>query len=284
VPAVGYGSLSYIDASSVDNTSGNLEIGDSSTLTISGTYSQGSLGTFTPQLDGTLTGSTYGQLTASGGSTLAGTLDIDTISGFAPTASNTFEVIKGGTVSGTFGTILGKYPSGNNTAYGVTYDSAVTVSVDATRAVNTVAPLQLLPGIIVNTGGRGGRGRYMSTSGSCRASPTAATTSSSSRCTAMGARSAHSVRRRRLLPRTTGTARLFKCSRTPTGRATRPSAGIPTRQSWTTPTSRRSSPGSLRPSRDPPRPASTSAHTESAERSRRPCVSCPGARASSLGI
>ena len=35
---------------------------------------------------------------------------------------------------------------------------AVTVSVDATRAVNTVAPLQLLPGISVNTGGRGGTG------------------------------------------------------------------------------------------------------------------------------
>ena len=136
VPPTGF--TTDIDASAVDNTSGNVEIGDSSTLAISGTYSQGAQGTFTPQIDGTSAGSTYGQMTAAGGSTLAGTLDIDTLSGFSPTTGNTFKIIKGGTVSGTFATILGQYPAGDNSAYGVSYDASdvtLTVSGQSTTSL-----------------------------------------------------------------------------------------------------------------------------------------------------
>ena len=136
VPPTGY--TTNIDAGAVDNTSGNVEIGDSSMLAISGTYSQGLQGRFTAQIDGTSAGSTYGQMTAAGGSTLAGTLDIDTLSGFSPTTGNTFKIIKGGTVSGTFATILGQYPAGDNSAYGVSYDASdvtLTVSGQSTTSL-----------------------------------------------------------------------------------------------------------------------------------------------------
>jgi len=128
VPPSGY--VGYVDAGAVDNTSGNVEVPYDGYLSLSGSYDQGTAGTFTPQLDGTSEASTYGVLVATGEATVAGTLDIDTISGFSPTGGNTFKVITGASVAGTFGTILGQYPPGNNTAYRVTYDpSDVTLGV-----------------------------------------------------------------------------------------------------------------------------------------------------------
>ena len=82
-----------IDAGTVDNSSGIVEVPYDGYLSIHGAYVQGAQGTFIPQLDGTGSETTYGVLSVSGGSTLSGTLEIDTIAGFSPTSSDSFKVL-----------------------------------------------------------------------------------------------------------------------------------------------------------------------------------------------
>jgi hypothetical protein len=84
-------------------------LGTAGVLAISGAYSQAAGGTLHIELGGLAPGTEHDQLTVSGGTTLAGTLDISEINGFAPGTGNTFQVINYGSSSGTFTTILGPY-------------------------------------------------------------------------------------------------------------------------------------------------------------------------------
>jgi large repetitive protein len=129
------------------NSGGDVEIGssatnDGSTLTVAGDYTQDADATLAVELGGTSAGSGYGQLDAVGGSTVAGTLDAETDSGFSVSPTDSFEIIDSGAVSGAFDTFLGQYPSGQGAAYSVAYDpSDVTLSVaTATTQTLTVNP------------------------------------------------------------------------------------------------------------------------------------------------
>jgi len=75
-------------------------------ITIVGNYTQTSTGTLRADIKGTTAGATYDQLSISGTATLNGTLDIMTASGFTPTTSDQFIIVKATTLTGTFATLL----------------------------------------------------------------------------------------------------------------------------------------------------------------------------------
>ena len=75
-------------------------------LTIVGNYTQTSAGTLRADIKGTTAGVTYDQLSVSGTASLNGTLDIMTASGFTPTTSDQFIIVKATTLTGTFATLL----------------------------------------------------------------------------------------------------------------------------------------------------------------------------------
>ena len=72
---------------------------------VQGNYTQDSGGTFNADLGGTTAGSGYDQLNATGAVSLSGTLNVNLISAFSPASGNAFQVITGGSRSGTFSTI-----------------------------------------------------------------------------------------------------------------------------------------------------------------------------------
>lgn len=72
-------------------------------ITIGGNYTQTSAGVLVIEVGGTTPGSGYDQLQVSGNANLAGNLVISQFGGFAPTASDTFQIITtGGSVTGAF--------------------------------------------------------------------------------------------------------------------------------------------------------------------------------------
>ena len=75
-------------------------------LKIVGNYTQTSAGTLRVDIKGTTAGVSYDQLSVSGTATLNGTLDIMTASGFTPTTTDQFIVVKATTRTGTFTTLL----------------------------------------------------------------------------------------------------------------------------------------------------------------------------------
>jgi hypothetical protein len=88
----------------------SVTAGDSSTkpgaLTVAGSYTQESTGTLNISVGGTAAG-TYGQVAVSNGVSLGGTLSIKLINGFVPVIGETFNVVTGSAVTGTFSTVKG---------------------------------------------------------------------------------------------------------------------------------------------------------------------------------
>lgn len=108
------------------NIAGNVAPGSTTTpgdMTVSGHYSQGARGRLTAVIDGTKVGTTYSQLGVEGGSTLGGTLDIVTHSGFTPTSSNLFTVLGGSTDAGKFARVIGQFLAGGTLGYKLLYDA-----------------------------------------------------------------------------------------------------------------------------------------------------------------
>ncbi|HTU29617.1 MAG TPA: IPT/TIG domain-containing protein [Solirubrobacteraceae bacterium] len=108
--------------------SGTLDVTRS--LPLSGPFTTS--GTLTLPISGTDTGSTYGQLTVSGSTTLGGTLQIQTASGYTPPVGTTFTILKAGSISGTFATVTGAQLTGES--YSVSYKTtSVTLTVVASK-------------------------------------------------------------------------------------------------------------------------------------------------------
>ena len=103
---VGNGTLN----GSVIDTGGTISAGSTSTaglLTLSGSLTDSAASLMIVNLGGTAQGSTYDYLNMSGTASLAGTLDVSLIAGFAPTVGETFDVVGYKSVTGAFSTITG---------------------------------------------------------------------------------------------------------------------------------------------------------------------------------
>lgn len=120
-------------ASSV-TSSGSVTAGDSvkkaGQLSPS-TYTQNSHGSLNIQIGGLTEGTEYSQLAVANGASLNGTLNINLINGFVPAVGNTFTILTGTAISGTFSTVKGTViDSGEH--FTVTYNSTnVTLTVES---------------------------------------------------------------------------------------------------------------------------------------------------------
>ena len=108
--------------------------GDSSAkpakLSITGSYTQQSKGTLNISMGGTTSG-TFGDLAVTNGVVLAGTLNISLINGFVPAIGESFTIVSGSVVSGTFTTVNGTSINSSE-HFQVNYSSnAVTLTVVA---------------------------------------------------------------------------------------------------------------------------------------------------------
>jgi len=91
-------------------SSGSFTAGDSPTGTgklSARTYTQNSSGSFNVQIGGLTVGKQYSQLAVANGASLNGTLNVTLINNFVPAIGNTFTILTGSAVSGTFATVNG---------------------------------------------------------------------------------------------------------------------------------------------------------------------------------
>lgn len=90
---------------------GTLIAGDTITkaglLTITGAYTQNATGVLDAAIGGTTVGSQYSQLAVSNGVSLGGTLTLKLINGFVPTVGDTFNIVTGTAITGTFSKVNG---------------------------------------------------------------------------------------------------------------------------------------------------------------------------------
>src|SRR5204863_5584361 len=106
----GFGTItSFGGSGDVNNTGGIVAPGASpGALGINPSYTQGTSGSMNIEISGTTAGSGYDQLNVTGApgtTTLSGTLNVSLLSGFVPTAGNSFAIVTStGALSGTFGT------------------------------------------------------------------------------------------------------------------------------------------------------------------------------------
>jgi hypothetical protein len=132
------GTLSGIGQIVSDVTStGVTQGGDSPTpgiLSISGGsangFTQGAAGAFNVIIGGTTAGTQFSQVNATGPVSLAGTLNVSLINGFAPAAGNQFTILNAASITGNFTTV--NVPS-------LTGNLAFSVAVNATSVVLSVA-------------------------------------------------------------------------------------------------------------------------------------------------
>jgi hypothetical protein len=111
---------------SVNNFSGTVRpggTGAAGTITITGTYTQGALGTLAAELGGTGAGQ-FDVLAVGGNATLDGALDIARLGGFTPSTGNSFRVVESANNPTTFTTLTGQ-------------TSGLTQAADATGLVLT---------------------------------------------------------------------------------------------------------------------------------------------------
>lgn len=91
-------------------SSGSVTAGDSAKkagkLSLT-TYTQNSSGSLNIQIGGLTAGKQYSQLAAANGVSLNGTLNVKLIGNFVPAIRNTFTILTGSAVSGTFSTVNG---------------------------------------------------------------------------------------------------------------------------------------------------------------------------------
>ncbi len=90
---------------------GTVNIGDAlmqaGRLAIAGPYAQNSSGVLNADIGGTIAGTQYDQLNATGAASLAGTLNIHLINGFVPAVGDTFMILKCSSRGGKFTTVSG---------------------------------------------------------------------------------------------------------------------------------------------------------------------------------
>ncbi len=99
----------------VSNTGAQISPGTTNaagTLTIQGTYTQGTGGTLDIALGGLGAGVGYDQLAVTGTASLGGTINISTINGYVPTVNTSFQVLTFASKTGNFQTYNGLYIAG----------------------------------------------------------------------------------------------------------------------------------------------------------------------------
>ncbi|MGC1490881.1 MAG: choice-of-anchor D domain-containing protein, partial [Candidatus Acidiferrum sp.] len=96
--AAGISNTSGTVSPGVSTTVGNIAIGTGT----AGNYTQGTTGALNIKIAGSSAGQ-YDTVTATGSATIAGTLNV-TLDGYSPVLDNSFTILTGGTVSGTFAT------------------------------------------------------------------------------------------------------------------------------------------------------------------------------------
>jgi hypothetical protein len=103
---VGKGTL----AAAVASTAATVIAGDSSTkpgtLAVNGSYTQQAKAVFDIYVGGTTAG-TYGDLAVTNGVSLGGMLNIKLVNGFVPTVGDSFTILTGSAITGTFATVNG---------------------------------------------------------------------------------------------------------------------------------------------------------------------------------
>jgi RHS repeat-associated protein len=97
------GGATFATTGNLGNT-GTLVVGPSSTVTVKGTYTQGSAATLDVQLGGAPAAAAFGTLATTGAATLNGTLQADLVDGYVPTAGDTFPVLTFASTTGAFAT------------------------------------------------------------------------------------------------------------------------------------------------------------------------------------
>ncbi len=91
---------------------GTIVVQVGATLSISGSYTQGSSGALTVQMGGTATGQ-YGTIAVSGAATLAGTLNATLVNGYSPQAGDSIPILTYGSHTGQFATVnVSNLPAG----------------------------------------------------------------------------------------------------------------------------------------------------------------------------
>ncbi|MGA7918603.1 MAG: putative Ig domain-containing protein [Candidatus Acidiferrales bacterium] len=140
VATSGSGFLSGIGSiSSPVADSGITEGGDipaAGVLTISGSYTQSSSGSYEVAIGGLTAGTQYSQLNVTGAASLAAALNIRLTNGFTPVSGNQFTILTAGSVSGTFSTINSpSLPSG--LGWTVTYNATSVVLTVGTASSNS---------------------------------------------------------------------------------------------------------------------------------------------------
>jgi hypothetical protein len=103
---VGQGVLAAAVVSDATVTAGDSST-TAGTLTITGSYTQNSTGVLNVAVGGTQAGTGYSQVAVSNGVSLNGTLNITLASGFLPAIGDTFTILTGSVITGTFGTVNG---------------------------------------------------------------------------------------------------------------------------------------------------------------------------------
>jgi hypothetical protein len=91
-------------------SNGSFTAGDSPTGTgklSASTYTQNSSGSLNVQIGGLTVGKQYSQLAVANGASLNGTLNVTLINNFVPAIGNTFTILTGSAVTGTFATVNG---------------------------------------------------------------------------------------------------------------------------------------------------------------------------------
>ncbi len=138
-----------IDATSTWNVNGGSNLAnlknlgtlaftsDGLTVAVAGAYKQGAAGKLVVVLDGTKAGTNYDQLAVTGQAALAGTLEVNTASGFTPTIGEIFNVVTYGNVAGSFSKLMSSSGLTYTVSYGAT---AATITITGTSGVSS-API-----------------------------------------------------------------------------------------------------------------------------------------------
>ena len=120
-----------------DLTGGTLNPGDgvkkAGKLSITGNYTQSGAGILDIDLGGTTAGTNYDVLNISGLATLGGTLDVDAIGTYKPTAGQQYDILNYGSVSGGFSSVDCTFSNGDGCM--ITYDGT-----EAILTITAAAP------------------------------------------------------------------------------------------------------------------------------------------------
>lgn len=133
------------------SNSGTITIGAGDKVQVRGTFTQTSTGTLAFPLAGPPGSSLYGNLTATGSATLAGTLAASLTNGYSPSVSDGFSLLNYTGVSGSFGTF--QLPSGSTynfqAAINPTYTAIgavpnpLSATIDASTVIGSASTTQL---------------------------------------------------------------------------------------------------------------------------------------------